>query len=343
LFTNEKQFNCKPAYEKVVELKTSSKAHYHRLAAAPSEFTSVQRPKWRTYYGTLIEYVLKHYEKRRDWGEEFRKKLRKMADDFAVGSTYFTVKEKNSENILATIRFIHAPYGRRVLTKKNDPSKIIEDSVGTFGPIARIFSPEDFVNPKIQESENQFADNEGYLHSKNKGQNKQDILGNTQLQINLIDLPMEKGLKIKLPRNAELIEDKNWSEENSQLYWSAGEIIEPGNFAIDKEHSSETRLLLSQFVNHYLNEPLFPNSYLKNNRMLFTYNDIPKLYTRMGFKILPGIFESAGTQWQILQARPEEISKLFGETGGKFNEIDQAAESISWQQIQASMSSQQTQ
>lgn len=292
--------------------------------AAAIDAAQPGKERHMAFINESLDFVLNQYAARRAWGPEFREKLRQVAEDFRYESVYLTVRDPNSKKIVAALRLVRAPYGRRYkVALPAHPgalkSQVIEDLAGNFGPTWAKFNilGSAFRSPFVPVLGNPFQDLKNYADIL-KEQQGREMHGRPFLEtesqvvqtMRAPRLPMEDLLKITLPRSAEGMPETA-DQSATGVYWSAGELFEPGNFAVLKEAGVEAKLgLLELFSNFLKSGGSFGIEARKNIRM-FTYNDIPKLYTRLGFKIIGNEIIKENVSWKVLEATPETVEESY--------------------------------
>ena len=121
---------------------------------------------------------------------------------------------------------------------------------------------------------------------------------------------MEDYLGLQVVRNAPFNGEKT-EELNGRsvtVKWADGEVIEPGNFAIDKAVNREAFMEIFIHMLGFVADPSFSLEFNRNNRVYSTYNNLPRLYSPIGFKVTSERpIEKDGIPWKVLNATGNEI------------------------------------
>jgi hypothetical protein len=315
--------------------------------------------KWLEMISEKVRFTLEQYKQRRGWSDAFRESLRVTALKFAMASTYISAfqsvsaseTESAAPKLVATLRVIRAPFGLRIERDASNGRSIMQH-YGMWGPIVRSLAagPKAQLLPKVKDL-SQLVDPVYYALSQSEtlrtltdhvdNESKAKVFsdwGNSPVLL----LPMESeklGLGVRLPRPAELEIEPKWITQDETLislvrnanlsysptsgttvYWGAGEILEPGNFAVLSDFHAQSYIrVLAHLLAFVMNDQWSIPQTLRS-RMLYTYNDIPRLYTPLGFKPLEGQapVTKNGTKWTILRATPGEFLQGFSKKAEQF-------------------------
>jgi hypothetical protein len=262
------------------------------------------RAKQTAIIDEVLNFIFPLYAERRGWTQEFIADLRAKAHASADSTKYIVVRDKNTNEILATMGLSRAPFGKALF--RDEASQQWREVSGAFGETIA-----------------------------------QDGLGPNAPKLNLLDsavpiLPMEKYFgKALLPRPAvfdfvtRAMKDKfgNWtrwfSADNSKkskfvpaaadpFFSGSGIIYEPTKFGVAK--NSESRKIAHAQVIRELFSAVFDlryeNQFLLNGQQLYTYNDKSgiRLYQSMGFKLMSEKpITKDGTDWYLLKLSPKDL------------------------------------
>ncbi len=314
--------------------------------------------RWMEMISEKVRFALDQYKVRRGWSDAFRESLQVTALKFAMASTYISVFESDSKRgiepaprkLVATLRVIRAPFGVRI--EKNASNARILQHYGMWGPIVRSLA----AGPKAQQIPkfkylSPLIDPIFYALSQSPlvtsladdvaNESKAKIFSDWgQSPVLLLPMESEKlGLGVRLPRPAELETEPaslatdellatllkkaklSYSRDSeSMVHWGAGEILEPGNFAVLSEFHAQSYIrVLAHLLAFVMNDQWSIPQTLRS-RMLYTYNDLPKLYAPLGFKPIEGQdpVTKNGTKWTILSATPGEFLQGFNKKAEQF-------------------------
>ncbi len=95
---------------------------------------------------SVVNLTVDKYEKRRNWGPEFRKKLTNMAEEYLNDSVYVVITDKATNTVVGGKRYILAPYGF-----KN--GQLVADGMLVekhYGPVAGFREPGAKIDPNDQ-------------------------------------------------------------------------------------------------------------------------------------------------------------------------------------------------
>ncbi len=241
--------------------------------------------------------------------------------------------ETERSELVAVIRVARAPYGRRYILKAGAPADAdpLEDDSGNFGPVFRTLVPE-LWSGHIGEHGSPLEGKEDYpefdpsraaylrTYTRPRDPKKpssyltQDHLNRGTKQrfierTEFISLPMEQALGIKIPREAPGRRAASESAAESEtrrsaagaagskdvdVYYSAGELMEIGSYAIKKGYSEEVRL---QFYLEFAR--LIQNLTKSHHVRMWNRSNSPRLYKILGFEeVGPAVTDNYGT-WTI--------------------------------------------
>ena len=264
----------------------------------------------------IVDFVLEQYQERRGWSSDFQITLRNVASSYLNSSVYYVVRDASQPQlpIVATIRFIRAPFGLR----KRNTRGGVELVYGRFGPFMK-FAEHVLPNGSGHGGAKSAKFSESYAQDSAWRESFMQR-GNSNYAIMLPwTLPMEKSLGLEsprtlLPRPCTPVPERDSPRAAEDVTWCGGEIVEPGNFAILKKHARIARPLLGLFASDFLKEhPNIPDAGSYDERIFYTYNDLPSLYTRMGFKIFGDPVKAYGTEWTSLRATPSDLMAFVEE------------------------------
>jgi hypothetical protein len=209
---------------------------------------------------------------------------------FAGQSVYISVFDRASGEQSGTLRLIRAPFGTRSQPVLGGGYAAPE--VGMWGDYVKLMG---FETPFIR----QFPDYE--LYDKEKSQQRYRRLD----RMRLFTMPFEGKIGKTMPREG----GRAFTETTPQgeVVWGAGELVEPGNFAILRTANAKAYVeIITQLMAFVLN-PYLPLQRSLDERVYYTYNDLPQLYRPMGFKETGDVFDYEGTRWKVLRATGREI------------------------------------
>jgi hypothetical protein len=254
--------------------------------------------------------------------------------------------------LVAVIRIARAPYGRRYVLKAGAPRDAdpVEEDSGNFGPIFRTLIPELWSGHVGQhgsplEGKDNFAEFDpsraAYLRTYTRpwdpkkplvylthAMAARQLTQQRSERTKFVSLPMEQSLGIKLPREAPGRRAASESAAESEkrrataggagpkdvdVYYSAGELMEIGSYAIKKGYSEEVRLQL------YLEFARLMQTLTKTHHVrLWNRSNSPRLYKVLGFEeVGPSVTDNYGT-WTIQMT---DAAKLVASLGLIVNKL----------------------
>jgi hypothetical protein len=244
----------------------------------------------------ITDFAKKHYT-RREWSSELIDKLMARTYWDSGRNTLIRVTDAATGDLAATMVLTRAPFGsRRVFERKPDGSETaLNSEVGAWGVGVHLLS---LRNPFIAFQ----LPHRAYKWARRVGQP-----GSPEF----FELPMET----KFPKR-----DRHGLESSERVLavkadgsqiieaWGDGELIEPRLFVVEKSKSIEAKALLISQVIGFVLDPRFSKEFNLKHRVLHTYNDLPKLYTMIGFKDtgeVPQVID--GKKYYALSANVEDL------------------------------------
>lgn len=257
----------------------------HRIRAIMWQLEREGKDEWNKLIGDDVDFALLHYGRRR-WGDGFGPKLQKIASQFAGNSTYIRAFKKNPDGTkgaqAGVFRLIRAPYGRRVVTDALTGA-VISDEFGAWGSLVRRLALAPFEALRYK-----FDPATGYDERYEVESKKAKF--SSRKSLNYYDLPLEAYLGQQVPREASIGKEQRAVIDGRPVVirWIEGEVVEPGCFAIDKTVSGPVFMEIYIQMLAFAADPEFSLEFNRLNRAYFTYNDLPPLYSPMGFGVAKG-------------------------------------------------------
>lgn len=236
----------------------------------------------QSFFRSMISENMKFYidhAGRRDWTESFKSQLTDLALEFGNQSIWFEVRKDSPEGTqVGTLRLVRSPYGR---TKKLNVGEIVrpfdvlpDEAWGAITPFGQSVS----LNGGV-----------GWEHSLKPPQ-----------------VPQEVVLKMNLPRPAQVYTIRNG------IAYGAGEIIEPGSFAVDSAHRTPVLMLLLSQLLRYQFTPFFEEKY-NLEKVQHTYGDRKSVLLYRGYNMNPvGTGnDREGKVWTTMVASGKDLQNLI--------------------------------
>ncbi|MBI1862150.1 MAG: hypothetical protein HYR96_14645 [Deltaproteobacteria bacterium] len=242
-------------------------------------------------------------EARRNWTPEFYARLEALRFPFAGSTTYAVVRDRRSHAIVASLKFIRAPFGGRTYIDLRGPAPRVEEAYGAWGPIYKALAAPSL--PLMT------ADDEMlYRASLPMRQFSNHVLVPRMAWETYA--PPEALLDRTELRGAPYRMEQSADGKQFVFYWQH-ELIEPSGFAIDSDYA-ERNNAFTTIVAVALAQLLDPSYSAATNTLDRTYvfpNDLPgtRLYSRFGFRPASAPFSLFGmNDWVRLQASGRDFA-----------------------------------
>lgn len=270
----------------------------------------------------ILHFVFSRYKAEKDWPDAFFRDLARWSFRYFFQSTYIVIRKKTADGkpgeIVGTVRLISAPYKNDSVDFKNSDLVILAESSnwnsvdvrsGTEFIIDNVKIPDELMNTFWKDlfPERVLTFSDGTTSVKSP----ETI---TDGAMTYVLTPMESVLnqKVKSLR----------ADVDQQLR----NLIEPGNFSIDRLHADAVAQLLYMHMARLSQSPHVSQS-LGTNSKSVTYaerrSQTHRYYQSLGLGVLPEKLDSSPTTkpWDILGGGPGALLNAFKKRFAKAPEL----------------------
>jgi hypothetical protein len=236
------------------------------------------RDRWSAIISENVEFAISQYP-RRHWPESFFDELRAMGQRHWMNSKYVTVRDKSGK-IVGSLRFI--------TSRDSAADFVTQERSGDLLPYPRTLEGGTWTRKVIPPYLQQFLPR-------------------------WLRVPMEEGLGVNLERPILVPSDAQAGYQAVGLRHFLGEVIEPGNFAVDKNVNAEVYRAITIELMKAVYEETHSADYNANGKALYSYADAigRRLYLPLGFELVdakdPLIHDDV--KWWIIRLTPERLKQ----------------------------------
>jgi hypothetical protein len=247
-------------------------------------------------------------EIRRNWTPSFYERLEKIRYQFAGSTTTIVIRDKSTGAIVASLKFVRAPFGGRTYVDLSKGQPLAEDTYGAWGPTYK-----NLAAPSIpmMTAEDEFL----YQQSLQMRKFSNHVLVPRMAWENYV--PPEITIDRAQFRGHPYRTAQDASKKQIVFYWQH-EFIEPSGFAIDPDYADRHHaysLLVSLTLSQLLDPRYSHDTNMLDRTYLFPNDPIGvRMYAKLGFKPTSGKFSMFGmNDWVLLKASGEEFAGALRE------------------------------